>query len=299
MKDLKTVMYKPRVPVYVGKKIMSMASLFTTLTSSLLLGLHLHERDGLWEVACAPHSWLTEAAEEHNLKPRRINLAQGYDLYQTSTWDQLRDLRQRHRPRRLWFSLPCTKWCAWTSVNYNTPERRDKLETARRRERRLLWQVNKFIKEATDEDPEIQVYFEWPHPCFGWKQAPMQDLERHLEHRGLPWLQCRIDGCNYGMKDQAGVNFLQKKWLIKTTDENFHRVFEPKYALEIMGNMLTSKGMRQQRAPTTPGSSCRPSLDIGDNMMYHNDIYVYLLYVLINQHSVKTIRWIKEKMSVE
>ena len=228
VKDLKTVMYKPRVPVYVGKKIMSMASLFTTLTSSLLLGLHLHERDGLWEVACAPHSWLTEAAEEQNLKPRRINLAQGYDLYQTSTWNQLRDLRQRHRPRRLWFSLPCTKWCAWTSVNYNTPERRDKLETARRRERRLLWQVNKFIKEATDEDPEIQVYFEWPHPCFGWKQAPMQDLERHLEHRGLPWLQCRIDGCNYGMKDQAGVNFLQKKWLIKTTDENFHRVFRAK-----------------------------------------------------------------------
>ncbi|CAE7206830.1 unnamed protein product [Symbiodinium sp. CCMP2592] len=115
--------------------------------------------------------------------------------------------------------------------------------------------ANQFIKEALDEDPETQVYFEWPHPCFGWKQEPMQDLERHLEVHSVPWLSCRIDGCNYGMKDLKGEFFLQKKWLIKTTDENFHRVFRAKV----------------------------PSHGIGDNMM----IYDFFLYVKTNRPYVK------------
>ena len=51
------------VPLYVSKKVMAMAAMFTTMTSNLLLGLHLGNRDGLWEIACAPHSWLSEAAD--------------------------------------------------------------------------------------------------------------------------------------------------------------------------------------------------------------------------------------------
>ena len=94
MTQQKSVMYKPQAPVYVGKQLMTMASIFTAMTSSLLLNLHLRDRDGLWEIACAHHSWLSEASEEHNLKPRRINLANGYALYQSSTWDPLRVLRQ-------------------------------------------------------------------------------------------------------------------------------------------------------------------------------------------------------------
>ena len=113
-------------------------------------------------------------------------------------------------------------------MNYNTPEKKVKLETARRRERRLLWHANVFIKEALAEDPSTQVYFEWPHPCFGWRQIPMENLAQHLEEAEIPWLPCRIDGCNYGMKDRAGVQFIQKKWLLRTTDEQFHRAFRAK-----------------------------------------------------------------------
>ena len=113
-------------------------------------------------------------------------------------------------------------------MNYNTPEKRANLETARRRERRLLWFTNACIKEALADDPSAQVYFEWPHPCFGWRQRPMEDLDKHLQDAEVPWLPFRIDGCNYGMKDRAGVQFIQKKWLIKTTDEQFQRVFRDK-----------------------------------------------------------------------
>ena len=211
-----------------GKKLMSMAALALTTMSSLLVGLHLSQHDGLWEVACSPHSWLSMAAEEHGLRPRRINLAHGFDLYQESTWLHLRELRRRHRPKKLWLSLPCAKWCAWTSVNYNNPEKQDKLETARRKERRLLWYVNAFIKESLEEDPDMDVYFEWPWPCFGWKQRPMLDLQEHPEAQGVPWLDCRIDGCNYGMMDIKKEFFVKKRWMIRTTDEQFHKVFRSK-----------------------------------------------------------------------
>ena len=187
-----------------GKKMMAMVTMMVTATSSMLAGLHLEGRDGLWEIACAPHSWLSQAAEQQGLKPRRINLQAGYDLYKASSWEQLRHLRRRHRPRKLWFSLPCTKWCQWTQVNYNTPEQRQRLEDDRRRERRLLWFANGFIRETVTEDPDVDIYWEWTFPNHGWRQVPMLDLAAFLEGQEIPWLSCRIDGCRYGLKDTKG-----------------------------------------------------------------------------------------------
>ena len=210
------------VPLYIGKKLMAMAAMMTTATTSLLLGLHLEGRDGLWEITCAPHT------EEHGLQPRRINRTSGYDLYKAETWEELRQLRRRKWPRRLWFSLPYTKWDHWSSVNYNTEDKKERLDTARRKERRLLWYANQFIKEATREDEEVDVYFEWPHPGTGWRQQPMVDLEEFLHEHGTPWLPCRVDGCVYDMKDTESRKFVKKAWMIKTTDERFHKVFRAK-----------------------------------------------------------------------
>ena len=217
-------------PVYMGKKVMALAAMMASATTSLLIGLHLEGRDGLWEVACSPHSWLSEAANEHGLRPRRINLANGYDLYRHDTWDRLRVLRRQHRPQRLWFSLPCTKWCSWSSVNYNDPEKRERLrlEGYRRRERRMLKDAVDFILTTVDEDPDVEIYWEWPFPCFGWKQRPLEDLAMQLHRRGQEWLDCRIDGCVYGMKTEDNTAFLKKKWMIRTNDPVFHRAFRAK-----------------------------------------------------------------------
>eukprot|EP00434_Breviolum_minutum_P014147 symbB.v1.2.012474.t1/scaffold861.1/size176854/4 len=123
---------------------MLFASVMLASATSLLSSFSLDGRDGLWEMACSPHSWLSDAASRQGLNPRRINLEAGFDLYKKETWDFLRDLRRKHRPRRLWISLPCTKWCRWTSLNYNTPERRALLESYRRRERRMLWMMSAY-----------------------------------------------------------------------------------------------------------------------------------------------------------
>ncbi|OLQ00692.1 hypothetical protein AK812_SmicGene16628 [Symbiodinium microadriaticum] len=209
-------------------QVMAMAAMMATATTSLLIGLHLEDRDGLWEVACSPHSWLSEAANEHGLRPRRINLANGYDLYRHDTWDRLRVLRRQHRPQRLWFSLPCTKCCSWSSVNYNDPEKRERLEGYRRRERRMLKNAVDFILNAVDEDPDVEIYWEWPFPCFGWKQQHLEDLATQLHRRGQEWLDCRVDGCVYGMKTEDNTAFIKKKWMIRTNDPVFHRAFRAK-----------------------------------------------------------------------
>ena len=190
---------------------MIMVALMTAATTSLLIEVHLHGRDGVWGIACAPHSWLSQAYEEHHLKSRRINLASDYDLYDATTWSRLTDLRRRHKPQRLWFFLPCTKWSQWSSINYNTEEKRNKLETARRRERRMLWFVNKFLKETLDEDPDVEIYYEWPWPYTGWSQHPLVDLSEDLQRRGLRWLDYRIDGYNYGVRIEATGQFVRKR----------------------------------------------------------------------------------------
>ena len=169
---------------------------------ALTTELCLDECDGVWEVACSPHSWLSQACEAQGLRPRRINLQTGFDLYRPECWEELKKLRAKHRPRKLWFSLPCTKFCQWTQVNYSTPERQEQLRGYQRKERKVLWNVNDFVKDTLEKDETVDIYFEWTHPCKGWAEAPMQDLEHHLQKIGHEWLPCRVDGCNYGLRDK-------------------------------------------------------------------------------------------------
>lgn len=56
---------------------MLMATTLMSTMTSMTTDFLLDNRDGLWEVACAPHSWLTEACEQQGLRPRRINLTEG------------------------------------------------------------------------------------------------------------------------------------------------------------------------------------------------------------------------------
>ncbi|CAE7365735.1 GIP [Symbiodinium sp. CCMP2456] len=172
----------------------------------------------------------------------QINYQNGFDLYQRDTWWRLRELRRAHRPRRMWLSLPSSKWCAWRSLDYDNSE---KLEQGRRRERRLLWEVTTCLKESLEEDSELDIYFEWPHPCGGWKQAPMVDFQTYLERSGVPWLRCRIDGCNYGMRDNDTGMFIRKPWLVYTTDESFHHAFRAKVCPGNHGSHCRQEGHEQ------------------------------------------------------
>ena len=209
-------------------RVMAMATLMATAASTSLVNLQLDGRDGVWEIACSLHSWLSESADNHGLAPRRINYQAGYDLYKETTWDQLRDLRQQKKPRRLWFSLPCTKWCPWTAINYREPEGKEVLEAQRRKERKMLRHAVKFIMETLLDDPDVDIYWEWPTRCLGWSQQVMLDLSKWLDQNDFPWLACRVDGCAYGLRSSHGEAFVHKRWTIMTTSERFHHEYRSK-----------------------------------------------------------------------
>eukprot|EP00438_Fugacium_kawagutii_P021819 Skav230869 [mRNA] locus=scaffold1335:307503:315465:- [translate_table: standard] len=216
------------VPHRVASHVMKMAALMTASVMSVALNINLEERTGLWEVACSNNSWLSSASEEHGITSKRINYANGYDLYKHETWLRLAQERKQARPRKIWISLPCTKWCRWNQINYNTPERREVLEAFRRRERKVLRWAKDFVLETLDDEPDTDFYWEWPYPCSGWTQRPMIELEDGINQREQAWLTCRIDGCRYNMKNINKDAFIKKQWAIKTTDEIFHREFRSK-----------------------------------------------------------------------
>ena len=80
--DLKDeeIYYKP-LTHGLAAKVMLFASVMLASATSLMSSFSLDDRDGLWEMACAPHSWLSDAASRQGLNPRRINLEAGFDLY--------------------------------------------------------------------------------------------------------------------------------------------------------------------------------------------------------------------------
>ena len=91
----------------------------------------------------------------------------------------------------------------------------------------MLWEAARFIEDAVQEDPDIEIYWEWPHNCLGWKQNPVVHISKIMEKFGFDWLPCRVDGCCYSMKDAHG-DFLLKKWRIYTNSEQFHQAFKCK-----------------------------------------------------------------------
>ena len=82
------------LPRSIASPLMMLATTMLTSMATTTMDLCLDERDGVWEVACAPHSWLSEACERQGQRPRRINLEQGCDLYKPATWERMKQLRR-------------------------------------------------------------------------------------------------------------------------------------------------------------------------------------------------------------
>jgi hypothetical protein len=93
------------LPNNIAMKMMQMVAVMTSTLTSVALDASLEGRDGLWEVACSENSWLTAAANEHGIPSRRINFAQGYDIYKPETWMRLKEERRQRRPKKIWLSL--------------------------------------------------------------------------------------------------------------------------------------------------------------------------------------------------
>ena len=216
----------------IGKAAMVMLHLMTMSVMGQFQELIVEPTQvSVWEVCCSPNSWLAEACKNENLKCQRINLANGFDFNKPETFERMTALYKIQRPKKIWVSMKCTLWCPWTSINYNTPARREVLEARRRRERQVLRRMVQWLVQNVIPDPSVHVYWEWPVRCVGWHQSMMTELEEAMSYFDRDWLACRIDGCRYGMKSQrAGLEyaFLNKRWRVQTSCTAFHAVFKSK-----------------------------------------------------------------------
>lgn len=95
----------------------------------------------------------------------------------------------------------------------------------------MLRMITGFLLWMLEQDPSIELYWEWPTKCRGWKEAIIRYFMEKLQelNRG-PW-QCRMDGCRYGLKNDQG-EFLNKAWTILTTDLHFYNEFRLKVCLK-------------------------------------------------------------------
>ena len=205
-------------------------AVFTLLASSMVMSamaLVQGPSDDLWEICCSSESWLTQACERDGLRCLRVNLYNNLDVYKPSTWERLKDLAKVRKPKRLWMSFPCTKWCPWNRLNF-AGDRWYLLELLRRKERAMLNRGVDFLIFMVDNYPGIEIYWEWPRDCEGWHQHVLQRLQRELLRRGLLWEPVRIDGCRYGLRDRNNENLVLKRWIIRTTNPKFVNHFHNK-----------------------------------------------------------------------
>ena len=104
---------------------------------------------------------------------QRVNLHCGFDLYKDETYDRLWTLYKHQRPKKIWVSTMCTLWCGWVDLNYYG--RRDVVEKRRQGERQMFKKLVRFLKAIVKDDPDVELFWEWPHRCRGWKERIIED----------------------------------------------------------------------------------------------------------------------------
>ena len=184
----------------------------------------------VWEMFCSPESQLTEHVIQEGLHGRRINLASGFDLYKDKTYQDLQRLWRVHPPKKCWVSPPCTHYCDWSELNYKY--RWEELLQKRRREKSMHKKLMRFLLENLRGHPEVELYWEWPRRCRGWKEAHMLEFQDMIQkHLGREVYFCKLDGCRFGLKSDNG-NHIQKSWTILTTDQIFYNRFRLQVCLK-------------------------------------------------------------------
>ena len=215
------------LPLRIGKAMLNVVHYLQENLNNHLANVVYEKEPVIWEVFCSPHSTLTEACLQHGMKGVRINLANGFDLYKDETWNGLYKLYEVQKPKKAWFAPKCTYFCDWVDLNYN--HRPEVLAKHRRRERKMLRNMVAFIVFLALRG--VDIYWEWPWRCRGWKEPLVDNLFEELKAMDKEIWECRIDGCRYGLKSETG-NFLKKSWKVVTTDQLFYNQFRLKCCLK-------------------------------------------------------------------
>ncbi len=177
----------------------------------------------VFKACCSPKSGLAQEAMWIGMTAERKTLETGYDLLKAKDAVRLKEEVKEKKPRKFWFSPPCTEFTSMQNLNQRNWEQWQRLMARRAKSRRLLRHGTGAIKEGLDNDIEFDLFWEWPLRCQGWSLPEVADLMRHAERRGRKVFFVTVNGCAFGMKDENGI-LIEKGWRIMTTDEEFAKV---------------------------------------------------------------------------
>ena len=213
--ELKKV--KP-VTHHVAKKVMLMATTMMMAASSMLNTFALDDSDGLWEMACSPHSWLSEAAARQGLNPSastwrlamtsaRTAPGKNFELFDVNVvlngYGSPCPVPSGAHGQLRTTQLQSVSFCSKPSVVVNARCSGRCITSWMRplKKTLTLWSTGNGLILA---------------------MVGINDLCKPFMKLGMDWLPCRIDGCRYHLYDAHG-DLLKKKW-----KELFHAQFRTK-----------------------------------------------------------------------
>ena len=227
---------KHEAPWKVCQALLTMASIMVTKdrknASDLLVG---DCQKVVWEIGGTVESTLATACEKAGLPTQRIGHFNEYDLYKQATYPKLQEMFRVQQPRILWFSPRGFCWSPEENLHDGSWEGHQRGNERQHKERTMLYRMSKFLLWCLEVSPGTHIYWEWPPDSLGWKDRSARQFEESIKALGKEWLRCRLDGCRYGLElPTAGSErqFLQEKWLVKTTCPVFHSLFKTKVCVQ-------------------------------------------------------------------
>ena len=168
MNEIEDEENRKKLPLLVGQKMMDMIHDLNSDLQNHMADTIYDGKPLVWEMFCQKDSELSKACLREGIPVQRVNLHCGFDVYKDETYDRLWALYKHQRPKKIWVSTMCTLWCDWVDLNYY--DRRDVLEKRRRGERQMFKKLVRFLKAIVKYDPDVEIFWEWPHRCRGWKE---------------------------------------------------------------------------------------------------------------------------------
>ena len=119
--------------------------------------------------------------------------------------------------------------------------------------------MTKWLLRMLQDDPSVEVHWEWPARCEGWRRQVMTEFEEgRLWRLDRDWRPCRVDGRRYDLRSgEPGFEdqLLLKRWMIKTTDMEFHNRFKTKVCTQDH-ERKTIEGRDTERSAYYPWKLC-------------------------------------------
>ena len=140
----------------------------------------------LVEVCTPQDSGLVQAIREDGRQGTRLSIWNGFDLATTKGFNRTLEYLRLHKPRRVWWSPPCTPFSVVQNANQRTDAQVKKLLAKRRMGLRILKHIRSAIETLQEEVPDMDHYVEQRQIAISLREGPLVTASARSTFGGLP-----------------------------------------------------------------------------------------------------------------